>query len=334
VLAAYVVARKFSDSIFLRVPLVALLTIVFDLVLDPGSVKIGFWAYDAGGYYYGVPVSNYFGWLISGLIGAAVIELFVYLRKPLLPVPVQLIASAFLTLFFWTFIALFSGLTAPMAIGLVFLVTLVLFYRTFHYAFDDMIVMVDEDNNAIGTARKLQAHDLDTKRHRAFSVFLFNSAGELLLQQRALSKKTWPGVWSNSCCGHVMLHENVADAAKRRLRYELGISRVELQMMLPEFRYRAEKDGVVENEICPVLVGFTDAQPRPNPSEVNDFQWIDWKQFVAQIASGKSVYSPWAIEEVLLLADNAEFKTQLNARSGNVPHISSTIERERGKNAA
>jgi len=155
-----------------------------------------------------------------------------------------------------------------------------------------MIVYVDEDNNAIGTARKLPAHDGETRRHRAFSVFLFNDKGELLLQQRALTKKTWPGVWSNSCCGHVMLHESTESAARRRLKYELGMRVDKLHLILPDFRYRAEKDGVVENEICPVFVGFTSGMPSPNPDEVNDLNWVEWERFVVEVADPGNGHSP------------------------------------------
>ena len=310
VLAAYGIAARLVAGGRLwavRIILVSIILVVFDLVLDPGAVKIGFWRYEGGGMFYGVPVSNFAGWLFSGVIGAAVCEIFTFFRKPLLPAPAQLISSTFFIIFFWSAIAFFSAMWIPVIIGVVVLLMLTAYYKRYHYAFDDMIVYVDEDDNAIGTAPKLAAHDGDTKRHRAFSIFLFNRNGELLLQQRALTKKTWPGVWSNSCCGHVMLHETVVNAAKRRLKYELGIMGVELEIILPDFRYRAEKDGVVENEICPVLIGFTDALPALNPAEVNDIRWVSWEQFVRDVADTANGYSPWAREEVELLNADRRF---------------------------
>lgn len=318
VLAAYAISvRVFGEQLFavsgklsasiLRIIFVALVLVIFDLVLDPGAVKIGFWRYEGGGAFYGVPVSNFAGWLFSGAIGGIVLEIFTAFKKPLLPAPAQLISSTFFIIFFWSAIAFFSGMWVPVIIGIVVLLMLTAFYLRYHYAFDDMIVYVDVDNNAIGTAPKLAAHDGDTKRHRAFSIFLFNRNGELLLQQRALTKKTWPGVWSNSCCGHVMLHETTEAAAKRRLKYELGIKGVKLDVILGDFRYRAEKDGVVENEICPVLVGFTDGLPAPNPAEVNDVRWIGWNQFVKDVADPANGYSPWAREEVELLNADRRF---------------------------
>jgi isopentenyl-diphosphate delta-isomerase len=171
-----------------------------------------------------------------------------------------------------------------------------------------MIVLVDRENNPTGTAPKLDAHNSATELHRAFSVFIFNRRGELLLQRRSLTKKTWPGVWSNSCCGHVMLHESTERAASRRLKHELGLADIELTMALPDFRYRAEKDGVVENEICPVLIGLTDREPQINPLEVADIRWVDWNMFLASVDDAETQISPWASEEVRLLADSDVFK--------------------------
>jgi len=226
-----------------RVVVLALLLVIFDVVLDPGAVKIGFWRYEGGGVFYGVPVSNFVGWLFSGAIAGVVLEIFFWIKKPLLPAPAQAVSSTFFIVSFWTFIAFFSGMYWPLGVGIVVIALLAAFYSKYHYAFDDMIVYVDEDNNAIGTGRKLPAHDGETRRHRAFSVFLFNDKGELLLQQRALTKKTWPGVWSNSCCGHVMLHESTESAARRRLKYELGMRVEKLHPILPDSRYRPQKTG-------------------------------------------------------------------------------------------
>lgn len=290
-----------------RIVLTAVLLVMFDVVLDPGAVKLGFWQYADTGGFYGVPLSNFLGWLLSGALGAVVIDVFARIRRPLLPVPAQLMSSAFFIVAFWTFIAVFSSLIWAAAIGFVVTTMLAVFYIQYRYDFDDMIVYCDEQGTPTGTSPKLAAHDSETRRHLAFSVFIFNSKGELLLQQRALTKKTWPGVWSNSCCGHVMLHETVEAAAKRRLKYELGVTGVKLDIVLPDFRYRAEKDGVVENEICPVLVGGFDGTPRPNPDEVNDIRWVDWNDFVVEVADPANGYSPWAREEVELLARSDEF---------------------------
>jgi len=307
-LGAFSVAANVTRVRLLRVVITTLALLAFDLVLDPGAVRLGFWKYADPGYFYGVPISNFAGWIVSGFVGAIILEAIVAGLRPLLPVPIQLTSSAFFIVCFWTAFAAFAGLIAPALIGIAVLVGLTVAWRKFHYEFDDKIVLVDERNNAIGTASKLESHNAETSLHRAFSVFIFNRRGELLLQQRALSKKTWPGVWSNSCCGHVMLHEQTARAATRRLGYELGLRNIELTIALPEFRYRAEKDGVVENEICPVLIGATDAEPVLNPSEVASVRWIDWHEFLNSLDQPGTDISPWAKQEVQLLTQSDIFK--------------------------
>jgi isopentenyl-diphosphate delta-isomerase len=313
-LGAHSLAANLFESRPARIIFTTLALLAFDLVLDPGAVRLGFWQFVEEGYYYGVPQSNFAGWLLSGFVGAVILELALVRLQPLLPTPMQLTASAFLIIFFWTAFAAAAGMMVPAAIGIVVVSGIIIAWYKFHYAFDDRIVLVDEDGNAIGTAAKLAAHNSETRLHRAFSVFIFNPRGEILLQQRALSKKTWPGVWSNSCCGHVMMHEPTAKAAARRLKFELGLSGIDLTMALPDFRYRAEKDGVVENEICPVLVGLTNDQPDPNPSEVENIRWTDWNEFLASMDEPGNEISPWAVKEVRLLAASDVFKKWFASR--------------------
>lgn len=307
ILGAYAVAANLFASRMVRVIATTLILTVFDLVLDPGAVLLGFWQYNGGGWFYGVPMSNFAGWLVSGLIGSVILEGLVAYFKPLLPTPMQLATSVILIMFFWAMIGTFGGLVIPGLLGVAAFILLVQSYMHFGFSFADKIVFVDEENNTIATGDKLPSHTNDTKLHRAFSVFLFNQEGEFLMQQRALSKKTWPGVWSNSCCGHVMLHETVAAAAKRRLKFELGVTGVDLEMALPDFRYLAEKDGVVENEICPVLIGIVDGEPKVNPSEVEQIKWVNWDEFVVSLDNPETDISPWAIEEVRLLCDSEIF---------------------------
>jgi len=303
-LCSYTAARDLFVSRRRRILFSTFLLLAFDLVLDPGAVTLGFWSYTGGGVYYGVPALNFLGWVVVGMVGSLITEFTISHFRPMLPPPVQIGSSAFFIIFFWTALAAVAGLGIPAAIGGGCAIAMYLWYRRSYYAFDEMVVLVDEENNPLATARKSETHNGDTKLHRAFSVFLFNSAGELLMQQRAFGKLTWPGVWSNSCCGHTMLNETTKQAAARRLSFELGVRGVELKMVLPDFRYRAEKDGVVENEICPVLVGFYDQEVVPNPLEVAEIAWIGWDDFLDQIRHGKSELSPWAIEEGLLLEQN------------------------------
>ena len=325
VLGAYSVSANLTRSRGSRMIVLTCLLIVVDLVLDPGAVKLRFWNYGSNGFYYGVPLSNFAGWFLSGSAVAALMEVLISRFKPLLPVPVQLASSAGLTVYFWTVVAAVTGLIFPAAIGMIVMLGFVIFWRRYHFAFDDMIVMVDDENNAVGTGRKLDSHHSDTRLHRAFSVFLFNARGELLLQQRSFGKKTWPGVWSNSCCGHVMLHESVENAARRRLKYELGLRGTKLMLALPDFRYRAERDGVVENEICPVLIGFSDTEPIPNMQEVASIRWISWEEFLSFAGSGDSDISPWAIQEAKLLAESDLFQEWFSREVGVPEPASSAV---------
>lgn len=309
ILAAYAIADQFVSSTIARILMIPVLLVLFDLVLDPGAVLIGFWRYESGGWFYGVPFSNFVGWLVSGTIGVCLLEMILRWIKPIMPTPIQLISSTFLTIFFWTAISLFAGMYISALIGVFVVFGLSAIYLKFHFSFDDMIVLVDETNKPIRTARKLETHNDKTPLHRAFSIFLFNRNGETLVQKRALGKKTWAGIWSNSCCGHQMLHESLEDAAKRRLRYELGLSNISLLLILKDFRYRAEKDGIVENEICPVFVGFIESEPNANPAEVAETKWVNWEDFLDEAKNQETELSPWSIEEAQLLQSNPDFQT-------------------------
>ncbi|HLD24782.1 MAG TPA: isopentenyl-diphosphate Delta-isomerase [Patescibacteria group bacterium] len=165
----------------------------------------------------------------------------------------------------------------------------------------ELVVLVDDDNNPLGTADKDTVHTTDTPLHRAFSLFLFNSKNQLLLTKRAATKKTFPGVWTNTVCGHLAPSETTVDAAKRRLKDELGIENVEIKEVAP-YRYRfADKNGIVENEICPILIGNFDGDPKPRPNEVDEWKWMDRKDFLEEIQTNPSPYSPWCKEEALIL---------------------------------
>ncbi len=172
----------------------------------------------------------------------------------------------------------------------------------------EKVVLVNDNNEVVGEALKSEVHTAHTPLHRAFSIFLFNDKKEVLLQQRSKKKKTWPLVWSNSCCGHPSLEETPEKAAIRRLQDELGISLnlEEIHNLLPNYRYRAEKDGVVENEICPVLVGMYNGEVQINPGEVESYKWIKWEGFLEDLRNGAD-FSPWCKEESFLLEDSPKF---------------------------
>ncbi len=183
----------------------------------------------------------------------------------------------------------------------------------------ELVVLLDPTGQPIGTMEKDRVHTADTPLHSAFSIFLFDGKGHMLAQQRALSKKTWPGIWSNACCGHPAPDEAHLDAAHRRLREELGLCDIELTIALPDFRYRAEHQGIVENEICPVFIGQCHQQVIPNPAEVAAIDWVSWKSF-SEACNGKTntrmdSFSPWSLLEGRLLQGLPQFEEHIGKTS-------------------
>jgi isopentenyl-diphosphate delta-isomerase len=167
----------------------------------------------------------------------------------------------------------------------------------------ELVVLVDPDGRPVGTMPKAEAHHADTPLHLAFSVYVFDSGGRFLATRRALGKRTWGGVWTNSCCGHPAPGEELADAARRRLDQELGLRPARLELALPDFAYRAvAPDGVVENERCPVFVAQLDGDPEPppvpDPAEVAEWRWVPWAAFREVAATAPWALSPWSVEQV------------------------------------
>jgi len=171
----------------------------------------------------------------------------------------------------------------------------------------ELVVLVDENNTVLWTMPKSEVHGVTTPLHRAFSVFIFNHEKKLLLQQRSHVKKTWPLAWSNSCCGHPGLHEPNIDAAKRRIRDELGMTVSWIEEASP-YRYQFSKDGVMENEICPIHIGYTENTPVINQDEVEAIEWILWENFLKEIKNNTDKYSPWCVEEAMILEKSGILK--------------------------
>ena len=170
---------------------------------------------------------------------------------------------------------------------------------------EELVVLLDEHGRAVGTMPKASVHDTDTPLHLAFSCYLFDADGRLLMTQRALSKPTWPGAWTNSVCGHPGPGEPIADAVRRRVLDEVGVRAEVVTLMLPAFRYRAVMpNGVVENEMCPVFVATTGDALAPDPAEVEDATWVDWADFRAGVLDGSRTISPWCREQVALLPED------------------------------
>jgi len=152
-------------------------------------------------------------------------------------------------------------------------------------------VLIDEADAALGEGEKLDVHRSGVL-HRAFSVFAYNAAGELLLQRRALSKYHSGGLWTNTCCGHPRPGEATADAARRRLGEELGIDCGELRSA-GVLRYRAEIVDLVENELDHLLVTEVSGDPEPNPDEVVEWRFIAPEELTAWIANRPEDFTAW-----------------------------------------
>ena len=170
------------------------------------------------------------------------------------------------------------------------------------------VVLLDERGYATRTTAKAGAHTTTTSLHLAVSCHLVDAAGRVLLSRRALTKRTWPGAWTNGCCGHPQVGETLRSAATRRVAEELGLEVTRVVLALPDFAYRAVMpDGTVEHELCPVLVAEVEGEPRPDRAEVDDLAWVTWDELCARGAADPGSLSPWSVEQV----------RQLTARGGS-----------------
>lgn len=171
----------------------------------------------------------------------------------------------------------------------------------------DNVTLLAEDGTAVGILPKSEVHTTDTPLHLAFSCYVQDREGRLLVTRRALGKRTWPGVWTNSFCGHPQPGEDMADAVRRRGSDELGIQVTEIRLALPDYRYRAvDASGIVENEICPVHVAVVDEQPSVNPDEVAEWEWVDVDDLLAAVIRTPFAFSPWLAEQLPLLRRHGE----------------------------
>ena len=176
----------------------------------------------------------------------------------------------------------------------------------------ELVVLLSPEGQPIGTADKATVHGPATPYHLAFSCYAFDRARRLLVTRRALTKQTWPGVWTNTCCGHPAPGERPEDAVLRRLAYELRLVPTDLTLALPGFAYRAQAGGVEEHELCPVFLCRIDGDPAPNPLEVEAFAWRNWDEFVADALAEGSRISPWARLQVAALEEGGHVQRFLN----------------------
>lgn len=156
---------------------------------------------------------------------------------------------------------------------------------------EEHVILVDEQDNQLGLMPKMEAHE-KAVLHRAFSVFIFNSDGDLMLQQRAAHKYHSPLLWTNTCCSHQRDGESNIEAGKRRLVEEMGFS-TELKEVF-SFIYKAPFDnGLTEHELDHVMVGYFDGVPEVNPEEVASFKWMSLKAIKEDIELHPNLYTAW-----------------------------------------
>ena len=157
---------------------------------------------------------------------------------------------------------------------------------------DEPLILVDEHDREIGHLSKAACHDGDGVLHRAFSIFIFNRHGELLLQRRSTQKRLWPGYWSNSCCSHPRRGETMTEAVRRRLAEELGMV-CELHHLF-SFTYHASfGEAGSERELCWVWLGVSDDAPTPNRHEVDELRWIAPERLDQEMAADPDRFTPW-----------------------------------------
>lgn len=165
---------------------------------------------------------------------------------------------------------------------------------------EEKIILVDRDDLELGSIEKMEAH-VKGILHRAFSIFIFNKNGEMLLQKRASHKYHSGGLWTNTCCSHPNWGETLKDAVNRRLQEEMGFG-CELKEV-KSFLYRAELDNnLIEHELDHIFIGHYDGEPVINKSEVEDWKWINIKELKKEILEEPEKFTYWfkfAMEEVL-----------------------------------
>lgn len=165
----------------------------------------------------------------------------------------------------------------------------------------EYIVFVNPDGTPTGEiGSKLESHTDNTKLHLAFSCYVFNDKDEVLVTRRAATKKVWPGVWTNSVCGHPGPGESLEAAVIRRLDEELGMTARDFEIKLSTYTYRTPPyNGIIEHEFCPVFFAKTVDEPLLNPGEVSDYKWMIWDDFIDEaLKDTTDVWSWWCKDQL------------------------------------
>ncbi len=152
------------------------------------------------------------------------------------------------------------------------------------------VILVNRKDKEIGREEKIKAHK-EGKLHRAISVFIFNRRGETLLQQRAKAKYHSGGLWANACCSHPLPNEDLREAAKRRLKEEMGINcgLKEIFCLI----YKAKVGGLIEHEFDHIFIGKFEGKPKPDKKEVGDWRWLSKEELKKDLKERSENYAPW-----------------------------------------
>ncbi|MGA6119921.1 isopentenyl-diphosphate Delta-isomerase [Sphingobacterium anhuiense] len=153
------------------------------------------------------------------------------------------------------------------------------------------VILVDEQDHVVGEMDKMEAHEKGIL-HRAFSIFIFNTKGQMLIHQRANEKYHGGGLWTNACCSHPQWDEDVEESAKERLQFEMGLQ-CELKRVFSFIYHTPVENNLIEHEYDHVLVGYTDREPVPNVNEVMNYKWIDRLDLLQQIAAEPDAFTYW-----------------------------------------
>lgn len=174
------------------------------------------------------------------------------------------------------------------------------------------VLLVDPKNNPLGIMDKMEAHQRGLL-HRAFSIFIFNSTGQMLLQQRAAHKYHGANLWTNACCSHPQAGEDVHISALERLSFEMGMQ-CDIQEVFSLLYHSPVENGLIEHEYDHVFIGFSDQNPVPNPTEVQNYRWADPTLIEQEISEQSERYTVWfrkalgdVLKEVRLLIDLPQF---------------------------
>ncbi|MEW5853778.1 MAG: isopentenyl-diphosphate Delta-isomerase [Myxococcota bacterium] len=166
----------------------------------------------------------------------------------------------------------------------------------------DVVILVDDRDQPLGTADKLKAHEDGGKLHRAFSIFVFNSQGQVMLQRRAASKYHFGGLWTNTCCSHPHPDYGLLEFARNRLQEEMGFDVPLTEQFSFVYRAHDAQSGLTEHEYDHVLFGRYDGEPHPNPAEADGWKWMEPEALRQDVVAHPERYTPWfriVLERVL-----------------------------------